>query len=143
MSSPTEKLNRVLKENRVEDFLSPLHRKLGMRPLRFAPGLSQREWQADQEWMLNPFGWVSGGYLTLFADELLGSAVGSALEKRETAATAELKISFLKPAARGLLRGEGRVLRKGSRVAFLEATIKNAQEELLAVVSSTWTVRRA
>jgi len=51
-----------------------------------------------------------------------------------------LKISFLKPVAKGLVRGEGRVLRKGKRVAFVEATIKNAQDEVVATVSSTWTV---
>lgn len=93
--------------------------------------------------MLNPFGYVSGGYLTVFADELLGSAVGSVRDEGELATTAELKISFLKPVPKGLVRGEGRVLRKGKRVAFVEATIKNAQDDVVAVVSSTWTVLTA
>ena len=69
-----------------------------------------------------------------------GSAIGSVLEKGELATTAELKISFLKPVAKGLVRGEGKVLRKGKRVAFIEATIKNTQDEVVATVSSTWTI---
>jgi uncharacterized protein (TIGR00369 family) len=140
MLSPVEKLNQALRDNRPEDFISPLHRGLGMRPLRFGPGASLWEWDATQEQVLNPFGYVSGGYLAVFADELLGSAIGSVLEKGELATTAELKISFLKPLAKGLVRGEGRVLRKGKRVAFVEAAIKNIQDEVVATVSSTWTV---
>lgn len=140
MLTPLEKLNRALRENRPEDYLSPLHTALGMRPLHFEPGGSVWEWDAVQEQVLNPFGLVAGGYLTVFADELLGSAIGSVLAEGELATTAELKISFLKPVARGLIRGEGKVLRKGKRVAFVEATVKNAQDELLATVSSTWTI---
>lgn len=111
-----------------------------MRPVRFGPGTSLWEWEATQERVLNPFGYISGGYLTVFADELLGSAIGSVLDEGELATTAELKISFLKPVARGLVCGEGRVLRKGKRVAFVEATIKNTRDEVVAIVSSTWTV---
>ena len=62
------------------------------------------------------------------------------MEGGEFATTAELKISFLKPVAKGLVRGEGKVLRKGKQVAFVEAVIKNAKDDLVATVSSTWTV---
>ena len=140
MLSPVEKLNQALRENRPDDFVTEQHRALGMRPLQFGPGTSLWEWDATQEPVLNVFGYVAGGYLTVFADELLGSAIGSVLDAGELATTAELKISFLKPVAKGLLHGEGRVIRKGKRVAFLEATIKNAKDEIVATVSSTWTV---
>ncbi|HEV8712841.1 MAG TPA: PaaI family thioesterase [Candidatus Binatia bacterium] len=140
MLSPLEKLNQALRDNRPEDFLSARHRELGMRPLHFGPGTSLWEWDATHEQVLNPFGYIAGGSLTVFADELMGSAIGSVLEKGELATTAELKISFLKPVAKGLVRGEGKVLRKGKRVAFVEATIKNAQDEVVAAVSSTWTI---
>ena len=140
MLNPLEKLNQALRDNRPEDFLSPRHRELGMRPLHFGPGTSSWEWDATHEQVLNPFGYIAGGYLTVFADELMGSAIGSVLEKGELATTAELKISFLKPVAKGLVRGEGKVLRKGKRVAFIEATIKNTQDEVVAIVSSTWTI---
>jgi len=111
-----------------------------MRPLQFGPGTSLWEWDATREQALNAFGYVAGGYLTVFADELLGSAIGSVLDTGEFATTAELKISFLKPVAKGLIRGEAKVLRKGKQVAFVEAIMKNAKNELVATVSSTWTV---
>lgn len=140
MLTPLEKLNQALRDNRPEDFISSRHHALGMRPLHFGPGTSSWEWEATHEQVLNPFGYIAGGALTVFADELMGSAIGSVLEKGELATTAELKISFLKPVAKGLVRGEGKVLRKGKRVAFVEATIKNAQDEVVAMVSSTWTI---
>lgn len=143
MLTPLEKLNQALRENRPEDYVSPLHTALGMRPLQFGPGSSVWEWNAVQEHVLNPFQLIAGGYLTVFADEVLGSAIGSVLEGGEFATTAELKISFLKPAAKGLVRGEGKVLRKGKRVAFVEATITNAQGDMVAKVSSTWTIATA
>ena len=140
MLSPVEKLNQALRENRPDDFVTERHHALGMRPLQFGPGTSLWEWDATQEQVLNAFGYVAGGYLTVFADELLGSTIGSVLDEGELATTAELKISFLKPVAKGLIRGEGRVVRKGKRVAFLEATIQNVKDEIVAMVSSTGTV---
>jgi len=140
MLSPLEKLNQALRENRPDDFVTERHHALGMRPVQFGPGTSLWEWEATQESVLNAFGYIAGGYLTVFADELLGSAIGSVLDAGELATTAELKISFFKPVAKGLLRGEGRVIRKGKQVAFLEVTIKNTKDEIVAMVSSTWTV---
>ncbi len=140
MLSPVEKLNQALRENRPEDYLSTLHRELGLRAVAFRPGESVWEWEASQERVLNPFGSVSGGYLAVFGDELMASAIGSVLDTGELATTAELKISFLKPVAKGLLRGQGKVLRKGRRVAFVEARITTAKDELVGLVTSTWTV---
>lgn len=140
MLSPVEKLNQALRENRPDAYLSRLHRELGLRAVAFRPGESVWEWEASQERVLNPFGYVSGGYLAVFADELMASAIGSVLDTGELATTAELKISFFKPVAKGLLRGQGKVLRKGRRVAFVEARITNAKDDLVGVVTSTWTV---
>ena len=140
MLSPVEKLNAALRENRPEDYVTPAHREIGLRPIRFGPGTSEWEWDASHSRVLNPFGYVAGGYLSVFADELLSSAIGSVMDEGEFATTAELKISFLKPVKKGLVKGAGKVLRKGQRVAFVEATICNAQDEAVATVSSTWTV---
>ena len=80
MLSPVEKLNQALRENRPDEYLSTLHRELGLRALAFRPGESVWEWEASQERVLNPFGYVSGGYLAVFADELMASAIGSVLD---------------------------------------------------------------
>ena len=140
MISPVEKLNTALRENRPEDYLTDAHREIGLRPVRFSPGRSEWEWNATLPRVLNPFGYVAGGYLSVFADELLSSAIGSVMDEGEFATTAEMKTSFLKPVKKGLVTGVGKVLRKGQRVAFVEATITNEKGEVVATVSSTWTV---
>lgn len=140
MISPVEKLNAALRENRPEDYITDAHREIGLKPVRFGPGTSEWEWDAIHARVLNPFGYVAGGYLSVFADELLISAIGSVIDEGEFATTAELKISFLKPVKKGRVQGQGKVLRKGRRVAFVEATIKNEKDEVVATVSSTWTV---
>jgi uncharacterized protein (TIGR00369 family) len=140
MLSPLEKLNQALRDNQPAAYVSTLHQDLGLQPLQFQPGISEWVWEATQARLANPFGYISGGYLTVFADELLASAIGSVLAPGEFATTAELKISFLKPVKLGQLRGQGQVRRKGSRVAFVEATIRTAEDEVVSVVSSTWTV---
>ena len=140
MLSPVEKLNAALRENRPEEYVRDAHREIGLKPVQFGPGTSEWEWDATNERVLNPFGYVAGGYLSVFADELLSSAIGSVMDEGEFATTAELKISFLKPVKKGRVTGRAKVLRKGQRVAFAEATIKNEKDEVVATVSSTWTV---
>ena len=140
MLSPVEKLNAALRENRPEEYVRDAHREIGLKPVQFGPGTSEWEWDATNERVLNPFGYVAGGYLSVFADELLSSAIGSVMDEGEFATTAELKISFLKPVKKGRVKGQAKVLRKGQRVAFVEATIKNEKDEVVATVSSTWTV---
>jgi uncharacterized protein (TIGR00369 family) len=140
MLSPVEKLNAALRENRPEEYVRDAHREIGLKPVQFGPGTSEWEWDATNERVLNSFGYVAGGYLSVFADELLSSAIGSVMDEGEFATTAELKISFLKPVKKGRVTGQAKVLRKGQRVAFVEATIKNEKDAVVATVSSTWTV---
>ena len=155
MLSPLEKLNQALRENRPQDFLSTLHRELGLvgpeaaeRPTHRVVRPRRDRLHVDRRQVVRPARVPGGPLEHLHADrrvrsrvdELLGSAIGSVLDDGELATTVELKISFLKPVAKGLVRGEGKVLRKGKRVAFVEATLKNAQDEVVATVSSTWTV---
>ena len=140
MLSPVEELNAALRENRPDDYVTAAHEKIGLKPVQFGPGTSEWEWDATVERVLNPFGYVAGGYLSVFADELLSSAIGSVMDEGEFATTAELKISFLKPVKKGLVKGSAKVLRKGQRVAFLEATMTNEKGDVVATVSSTWTV---
>ena len=140
MLSSLEDLNAALRENRPDDYVTDAHQQTGMSPVSFGPGTSEWEWDATRTLVLNPFGYVAGGYLSLFADELMSSAIGSVMGEGEFATTAESKINFIKPVEKGLVKGTSKVLRKGKRVAFLEATIVNKKDEVVATVSSTWTV---
>jgi uncharacterized protein (TIGR00369 family) len=135
-------LNRALQENRVDEVTRVLGREPGMRALACEPGVCRWEWQPSDQRARNPFGFLYGGYLAVFVDVLLSSAIGTVLSAGELATTAEFKIEFLRPTPFAPLRGEGRVLHKGSRVAFVDARVLSTKDELFATASSTWTVMR-
>ena len=142
MPSPLLEVNRVIRENRVHDFATP-NLALGMRPLEFAPGKSLWIWESQPDGAINPFGTVQGGYLAVFVDEILSTAIGSVLEDDEWAVTAELKLSYLRALTAQRLEGRGRVIRRTSGVAFMDAEVRNAAGEVAVIASSTWVISRS
>ncbi len=138
---PLQELNRLIRENRVQDYSSP-NLSLGMRPLSFGPGSSRWVWTAQPAAALNPFGTLQGGYLALFVDELFSTAVGSVLDDGEWAVTAELKVSYLRPLGRGTLTGSATVLHRSRTLAFLETEISGEDGKPAVKASSTWAILR-
>lgn len=141
MPSPLLELNRIIRENRVHDFSTP-NLALGMRPVEFAPGKSLWIWETQPDAAINPFGTVQGGYLAVFVDEVLSTAIGSVLNEDEWAVTAELKLSYLRALTPQRLEGHGRVIRRASSVAFMDAEVRNAAGEVALIASSTWAISR-
>jgi len=139
---PVESINQLIRENRVGDFSSP-NLALGMRPVEFGPGTARWSWDSQTSAALNPFGTIQGGYLAMFADEMLSTAIGSVLEAGEWAVTAELKLSYLRALRPGPLSGEARVIRRTRALAFIEATIANERGEVAVTASSTWSIAKA
>jgi uncharacterized protein (TIGR00369 family) len=136
---PLIELNRLIRENRVDDYASP-NLALGMRPVEFGPGSSRWVWETQPERAINPFGIVQGGYLAVFVDEILSTAIGSVLEDGEWAVTAELKLSYLRPLRPGRIEGRGRMIRRTRNVAFMDAQISNDSGEPAVLASSTWAI---
>src|SRR5260370_4192656 len=132
--APLFELKRILRENRVADYRSP-NLALGMRPLEFAQGSSHWRWETQPKQTINPFGMLHGGYLAVFVDELLATAIGSVLENGEWAGTAELKLTYLRAVRPGPLEGRGRVIRRTRSIAFMDAEESNADREAPAVGS--------
>src|SRR5947199_4102630 len=52
--------------------------------------------------------------------------------------TMEMKISFFRPHIKGPLRAEGTVAKRGKRVAFAEAVLKNQLDQIVAKANGTW-----
>ena len=142
--APLESINRLIRENRVGDYLSP-NLALGMRPLEFGAGTSRWSWETQPPTVLNPFGTLQGGYLALFVDEMLSTAIGSVLEAFEWALTAEVKISYLRALRPGALIGSARVIRRTRSLAFMEAAIVASGNDAgpAVLASSTWSIAKA
>jgi uncharacterized protein (TIGR00369 family) len=73
--------------------------------------------------MHNGVGWLQGGLLVALADEAMAIAVYSQLAEGEGIATISESTSFIKGTRDGIIWAEGRVIRKGRRVAFCEGEV--------------------
>ncbi|MGH3759342.1 PaaI family thioesterase [Actinophytocola sp.] len=92
---------------------------------------------------LNPAGTVQGGFLTAMLDDTMGPALAAILDPGMYGATLELKVSFLRPAEPGRLVGRGRVVHRGSSIAFLSGELLDASGQVVAVGSATARILRA
>ena len=138
---PLTERNRLITENRVADYTSP-NLALGMTPTEFGKGTSRWVWKVQPEAALNPLGVVQGGYLAVFVDELLATAIASVLEDGEWAMTAEFKLNFLRALTPAPIAGSARVLRRSRTIAFLEAQVETADGQIAVTASSTWAVMK-
>jgi len=90
---------------------------------------------------LNINGVVHGGVYATILDTAMGGAVVSILESGEVTATTSLYIEFLRPAQEGAqLRAEGRLVRRGRHLAFVEGKLTDGQGVLLSQANGTWYV---
>jgi uncharacterized protein (TIGR00369 family) len=111
---------------------------LGFKLLEVDPehGTLRAQFEATAQF-LNPVGDVQGGFLAAMLDDTMGPALVSTLGPDEFAPTLELKVSFLRPAKLGTLFGEGRVVSKGSSIAFLSGELRDPDGELVATATAT------
>ena len=85
----------------------------------------------------NPMGTLHGGVLCDVADAAMGIAFASTLAPEESFTTVELKINFFRPVWDARLRAEGKVVRRGSLMGYMECEITDEQGRLVAKASST------
>jgi uncharacterized protein (TIGR00369 family) len=90
----------------------------------------------------NPMGTLHGGILCDIADAAMGMAFASTLAPEESFTTVELKINFFRPVWEARLKAEGRVVRRGSAIGYVECEITNEGGYLIAKASSTCMVLR-
>lgn len=92
--------------------------------------------------MLNGVGWLQGGIFTALADESIALALYSQLASHEGIATISETTSFIKGVQDGCLIAEGKVVRKGRRVAFAEGSVRadDGKKTLLSTTSAAFAI---
>jgi uncharacterized protein (TIGR00369 family) len=90
----------------------------------------------------NPMGTLHGGILCDIADAAMGIAFNSTLAATESFTTVELKINFFRPVWQAELRAEGKVVRRGKTVGYVECEITDEKGRAVAKASSTCLVLR-
>ena len=85
----------------------------------------------------NPMGTLHGGTLCDIADAAMGITVGSTLEPGQSFTIIELKINFFRPVWSTKPTAEASVLQRGKTTAYVECTVKDQGDKLVAKASST------
>jgi uncharacterized protein (TIGR00369 family) len=85
----------------------------------------------------NALGVIQGGFLAAMLDDTLGPALVATLPPGQFAPTLELKVNLLRPARPGRLVGTGRVVHRGSTIAFLEGSLRDPEGRLVATATAT------
>ena len=83
----------------------------------------------------NHFGDIQGGFAAAMLDVPISAAVF--VKVGQWLPTVELKCSFLRPARIGTCEGEGRVLRAGRNIVFVEGRLWGADGELAVHATAT------
>jgi uncharacterized protein (TIGR00369 family) len=90
----------------------------------------------------NPMGTLHGGILCDIADAAMGMAFASTLAPEESFTTVELKINFFRPIWQAELKAEGTVVQRGRTIGYVECTIIDEKNRLVARAASTCMVLR-
>ncbi|HYP83540.1 PaaI family thioesterase [Variovorax sp.] len=80
---------------------------------------------------------AQGGFITAWLDAAMAHAVIHDTAHAQSVFSLEIKVSFYEKVGPGEGRVEARVIRRGRRVAFLEASLYNPEGKLAAEASST------
>jgi uncharacterized protein (TIGR00369 family) len=90
----------------------------------------------------NPMGTLHGGILCDIADAAMGMAFASTLAPQESFTTVELKVNFFRPVWEARLRAEGKVVRRGRSLGYVECEITDERGQFIAKAASTCLVLR-
>ncbi len=121
----------------------PIAELMGFHGVLAEPGRAIFEMEPGPQ-HYNPIGSVHGGVALTLLDSAMGCAVHTLLEAGVGYTTLEVKTNFVRPikADTGVIRCEGTVIHKGSRVATAEGKIMDAGGKLLAHGTTTCLIFR-
>jgi uncharacterized protein (TIGR00369 family) len=120
----------------------PLLGQLGVHFDTYGDGWVQATWTPTSS-ACNPLGGVHGGVFGVVHDAAMNFATNSALDSGDRAATLDISYQTIRPAAEGdVLAVRGAIVRVAKQVAYVEATVQDAEERLVSRATATFLVRR-
>jgi len=120
---------------------SPYYAAMGISVVALEEGCARLRLDAG-EMHLNADGIVHGGVLPALADAAMGSALRTLRGEGEQLLTIESNIRYLRPAGRGSLFAQGRVVHAGASIAFMEVEVADGHGAAVARGGGTFAVRR-
>jgi uncharacterized protein (TIGR00369 family) len=92
---------------------------------------------AATEGFTNPTGNGLGAFQAAMLYDTVGPALLATLEPDQFQSTLQLNVSFLRPVRPGRIVGKGRVVHRDGDLVFLEASLLDAQEQVIATATAT------
>ena len=114
----------------------PAGRLIGFSLREIEPGRALFTMNVDERHH-NPMGTLHGGIFCDIADAAMGMAYAATLAEGESFTTVELKINFLRAVREGTITAEGKVIKAGSTLGYVECEVKDHEGKLVAKASST------
>ncbi|HJO02572.1 MAG TPA: PaaI family thioesterase [Acidobacteriota bacterium] len=117
---------------------SPYARALGAELVRSEEGMVEIRLPFREEFLrMGDSDWYHGGVISALADIAGAFAVLTAAGK-ESGATIDLRIDYLKPARAGDLNAIGRVVKIGRRICRADMEVRDASSDLVAIGRGTF-----
>jgi uncharacterized protein (TIGR00369 family) len=112
-------VNEAIRDGRLPE--PTLSRVLGIRCVAVSEGEVSAELMPRED-LENMGGTIHGGVLAALLDTVMGAALHTRLSASQKFATIDLKVNYLRPLSRasGVMRGTGRVINAGRRIAYVE-----------------------
>ena len=120
---------------------NPFFCLMGIEVVSSGPGKAVLKMQVRPD-MHNGVGWLQGGMLAAIADEAMALALYPLLSPEEGIATISESTTFIKGVREGIIIAEGRVIKKGRRVAFTEGEVftEDGSRTMLSRTSAAFAV---
>jgi uncharacterized protein (TIGR00369 family) len=118
-------LEKIRKEGRSAN---PFFCLTGIDVISSEPGRAVLSLQVRPD-MHNGVGWLQGGMLVAIADEAMALALYPLLARNEGIATISESTSFIRGIRNGTVLAEAKIIKKGRRVAFMEAEVRADDKE--------------
>src|SRR6267142_6766071 len=115
---------------------APVARLIGFDAKEIADGHAIINLAAGRQ-HANTMGTLHGGSLCDIADAAMGMALASTIAPDKSFATIELKINFYHRVCEARLLAEGKVVRRGNTIDYIESEIMDEGGRVIAKASST------
>ncbi len=123
---------------------SSFEHHLGVKFNRYEEGVCDIELLIKPE-HLNIAGGVHGGIISSLLDISLSGAVTSTIpdRKAEQVVTMQMSINFLRGASLGdTLRAKAEIIKRGSTIVYIEGSIHDQNDKLIARASGDWFIKK-
>ena len=121
---------------------NPFHALIGVELIESSPGHARVRLPVSERVGGGVAGSVHGGVLSALADiACLGAMRGLFSESVRAAGTAELNISYLRPALGAYVIAEARVLKRGRTLAVVDVDLTDPNDKLVAKARVSYAVR--